>query len=119
MKSGRVPDSDRAFIREGLRSCLSSPRSTFLVAFSIFAFVGLFLVSWFIFMPVSALLVAPATVAVSFLFGSAPAPLPNTLAAIALSATLAGATVTAAFRVLLRRARARQRSLTASAPDGA
>jgi len=105
---------DRALVRKGLRACLSSPRAAFLVTLSILALSALFLGSWLIFMPVAALVVAPTTLAVSFLLGFAPSALPNSLAAVALSGTFAGATVAAAFRVLLRRARARGSSALAA-----
>ena len=54
-------DSDRALVLEGLRASRSSPRAAILVGSSIAVLGALFLVSWLIFMPVGALMVAPIT----------------------------------------------------------
>jgi len=97
-----------------LRAAFASPRAAFLVLSSILALAGLFVASWLIFMPVGALVVAPLTLALSLLSGTAPSAFLNTAAAVLLSGSFAAATVTAAFRVLLRRARARRRAALAT-----
>jgi hypothetical protein len=76
---------------------------------SLLVLSALFVVSWLIYMPVGALVVAPATLFLSLVFSVPPPALLNSLAAVALSGLLAAATVAAALRVLLRRARERHR----------
>jgi hypothetical protein len=83
------------------------------VGLSIIVFSALFLVSWLVFMPVGALVVAPLTVASSLLLGVAPSAAVNSAAAVSLSGGFAGVTVLAALRVLLRRARVRARRAAA------
>lgn len=78
-----------------------------LVLLSAAVLLALFVISWLIYMPVGALVVAPVTLTLSFLFGVEPPAHWNSLAAFALSGLLAAATVAAVLRVLLRRARAR------------
>lgn len=97
-----------SFIRGAVRAARSSPRIAFLVSLAALAFGALFVVSWLIFMPVAALVVAPATMLLSFLWGTPPSLLFNAVAAIVLSGGFAGGTVAAIFRVLRRRAQARR-----------
>ena len=110
-------DSDRALVLEGLRASRSSPRAAILVGSSIAVLGALFLVSWLIFMPVGALMVAPITLGVSAIIGVAPSAAVNSAAAVSVSGGFAMATVTATTRVLLRRARARRRAAWAAPPE--
>ena len=90
-----------------------------LVALSAVVFLALFVVSWLIYMPVMALLVAPFTILAGALAGLAPSAALNSLAATALAGGLACATVASVFRVLVRRARARARAIGGSGRRGA
>jgi len=101
------PIEGGAILHERVRTSLVASRNVLLVLASAIVFLALFVVSWLIFMPVGALVVAPVTLSASLAFGVSPPPHVNSLAAVALSGVLAGATVTAVFRVLLRRSRAR------------
>ena len=80
------------------------------MALSAVVFGALFVVSWLIYMPVMALLVAPVTILAGAVVGLAPSAPLNSLAAAALAGGLACATVASVLRVLLRRARARAAS---------
>lgn len=100
-------EGDRAQVREGLRAARRSPRVAVLVGLSFVALAGLFAASWLVFMPVGALVVAPVTLLLSLVLGTAPSALVNSVGAVALSGALAAASVAAALRVLLRRARRR------------
>ena len=93
-----------------LRRSFEVSRIALLVGASAFAFAALFVVSWLIYMPVAALLFAPVSLVGAFLLSHPPSPLVNSLAAVTLSGALAAATAAAVFRVLLARARARQRA---------
>jgi len=88
-------------------SALQSARVAALVTLSALVLLTLFVVSWLIYMPVMALLVAPFTILAGAVAGLAPCAPLNSLAATALSGGLACATVASVVRVLLRRARAR------------
>jgi len=116
-----VGRGDRELIREGLRSTRTSLRAAFLVSASALVLGALFVVSWCIFMPVFALLVSPATLGLALLLGTSPSVAFNSLAALVLSGGLAAATVSATFRILLRRARSRAqfpRRMTSSVTPG-
>ena len=94
---------------------LQAARMALLVALSAAVLCLLLLVSWLIYMPVMALIVAPFTIVGSALVGLAPSAPVNSAAAAMLSAGLACATVASVVRVLLRRARARRRQAGLSA----
>jgi hypothetical protein len=79
------------------------------IALSLAVFAALFVVSWLIYMPVSALLFAPFSLLVTLLLGHPPSPEANSLSAVVIAGLLAAATVAAVFRALLARARARRR----------
>ena len=81
-------------------------------------FIYPFLVSWLIFMPVAALVVAPVTLAVALLSGFPPSTLLNSLVALLLSGVFAVGTVRVVFRVPLRRAQARRAAEQLSEADG-
>ena len=104
--------NDGGLAREALRAARTSPRVVLLVGASGLVLAALFVVSWLVFVPVGALVVAPATLLLSLALGTAPSALANSAAAVALSGALAAATVSASLRVLLRRARARHRAST-------
>lgn len=97
-------------MRQRLWRSLEISRIALLVTASALVFAALFVVSWLIYMPVAALLFAPVSLLGAFLLSHPPSPLLNSLAAVTLSGGLAAATAAAVFRVLLARARARQRS---------
>ena len=82
-------------------------RMTVLVLLSVVVLLTLLVVSWLVYMPVMALLVAPVTLLAGALLGTGPSPPINTVAAALLAAGLAVATVASVLRVLMRRARAR------------
>ena len=79
----------------------------FLVTLSAVVLTALFVVSWLVYMPIMALVVAPFTIVGAALAGLPPSAPLNSIAAATLAAALAFATVNLVFRVLLRRARAR------------
>lgn len=91
------------------RRLLATLRVAFLIASAALAFAALLLVSWLIYMPIAALLVTPISLLHSFVVSAPPSVLLNSLGAIVLSGSLAVGTVAAVFRVLLARARSRQR----------
>jgi hypothetical protein len=97
-----------------LRRSFQISRIALLVSLSALAFIALFVVSWAIYMPVAALFFAPFSLAAAFISSRPPSPLVNSVAAVALSGGLAAATAAAVFRVLLARARARQRARIAA-----
>jgi hypothetical protein len=97
-----------------LRRSFQISRIALLVSLSALAFMALFVVSWAIYMPVAALVFAPFSLAAAFISSQPPSPLVNSVAAVALSGGLAAATAAAVFRVLLARARARQRARIAA-----
>jgi len=97
-----------------LRRSFQISRIALLVSLSALAFAALFVVSWAIYMPVAALFLAPFSLAAAFLSSQPPSPLVNSVGAVALSGGLAAATAAAVFRVLLARARARQRARIAA-----
>ena len=100
-------DGARARILTMRISALRVVRVAVLVTLSAVVLTALFVVSWLIYMPVMALVVAPFTIAGAAIAGIPPSAPLNSIAAATLAATLAYATVNLVFRVLLRRARAR------------
>ena len=90
-----------------LRRTLHTSSLALRILLSLVVFAALFMVSWLIYMPVSALLFAPFSLLVTWLLSHPPSPEANSLAAVAIAGTLAAATVAAVFRVLWARARAR------------
>jgi len=92
----------------GLRRTLHTSSLALRILLSLAAFAALFVVSWAIYMPVSALLFAPFSLLLLLLIGHPPSAAANSMAAVVVSGLLAAATVAAVFRVLLARARARR-----------
>jgi hypothetical protein len=95
-------------LRDGVRGSLRASGQGFLILAAAAALLALLLVSWLVYMPVAALLVAPVTVAVALALDIPPPAPANSLVAIAGAGALACATVLAVFRILVRRARHRR-----------
>jgi hypothetical protein len=95
---------------ESGRDLVAASRIAVLSMASLVALLALFFIAWAVYAPVAALLMAPLALGASVVFQSLPIAMLNSGFAMVSGAWLAAATVMAVFRVLMRRARARQRA---------